>query len=220
MLLLEVILIVVVISLIYIVIVQWRKISEFKKKIEELEAELVKRPIAYEKPKPVEIEKPKKKIKKKPIEKPKPPKKIIPKGGKKKIVMVEDDPFIRKIFTQKFEEVGFEIKTFDVGSKEVIEKIAQEDPDIISMDIILPGLNGIELTKLLKKDERTKYIPIIALGILEEESMIQEAIEAGMEDYYVKAGQTPSEYVKAIDRFLKNPRGYKRNYKKLLKRKE
>jgi DNA-binding NarL/FixJ family response regulator len=86
------------------------------------------------------------------------------------------------------------------------------------MDIILPGINGIEMTKLLKKDERTKDIPVIALGILDEKRMIKDTIDAGIEDYYVKADQRPSDYVKAIDSYLKNPENYKRNYKRLLEK--
>jgi len=218
MIILEIILIAIIIFLVYIIISRSKDISELKKRIGELEAELVKRPIAYEKPKPIDSKELKRKIRKKPKKKPKPSKKkIVPRDGRK-IVMVEDDPFIRNIFIEKFQKIGFEIKTFGSGSKELVEEIAKENPDIISMDIILPGLTGIEMTKLLKKDERTRDIPIIALGILDDESMIEEAIDAGIEDYYVKGDQKPSDYVKAIDRYLKNPRRYKKNYKRLIKK--
>ncbi|MBZ9569399.1 response regulator [Patescibacteria group bacterium] len=211
----EIILIVIVICLIYIIISRSREISGFKERIEKLETELVRRPIEYEKPKPIEFKEAKRKPEEKPLERSKPPKKKIATSNGKKIIMIEDDPFIRDIFTEKFQKAGFEIKTFDSGSEELVREIAEEKPDIISMDIILPGINGIEVTKLLKKDEKTKDIPIIALGILDAETTIEDAIDAGMEDYYVKADQRPSDYVKAIDNYLKNPRNYKRNYKRL-----
>jgi PleD family two-component response regulator len=74
------------------------------------------------------------------------------------------------------------------------------------------------MTKLLKRDKRTRDIPIIALGILEEKEMIRDALDAGIEDYYVKAEQRPTEYVQAIDDYLKDPENYKENYIKLIKK--
>jgi len=219
---LEIVLIVIVIGLISAIIYLLGNISKFKKRIEDLETELVRRPIKYEKPKPYEkpseLKEPKEKPKEKPRKKPRSLKKEIAIKGVKKIIMIEDDPFIRNIFVQKFQNAGFKIKTFDYGSERLVEEIARAKPDIVSMDIILPGINGIEVTKLLKKDRRTEDVPIIALGILEEKKTIKDAINVGMEDYYVKADLKPSDYVKAIDNYLKNPENYKKNYKRLLKK--
>lgn len=213
---LEIILIVIIICLIAYIIYRLRKVSGLEKKIKDLQTELARPLMKYEKPK--EIKKPRRKPKEKPWKRPKLRKKKITIKDHKKIVMIEDDPFITKIFEDKFEEAGFEITIFNSGSEELVEEIAKEKPNIISMDIILPGINGIEMTKLLKRDKRTRDIPIIALGILEEKEMIRDAIDAGIEDYYVKADQRPSEYVRAIDSYLKDPRNYRENYTKLIKK--
>ncbi len=126
--------------------------------------------------------------------------------GKKKgkIVMIEDAPLLLEIYLDKFQEGGFDIKVFSIASKELVDEIAKDKPDIISMDIILPKISGYEMTKLLKKDKRTKDIPIIGFDNLGQPEEKNEAIDSGMDAYYVKAHYTPGEYINIIENHIKN----------------
>jgi len=135
---------------------------------------------------------------------------------KKKIVMFEDEVLLSEMYKNHFEKEGFEFKLFERAPENLIETIIKEKPDIISMDIILPGLNGYEITKKIKADPRIKDIPIIGFDNLGGKEYIEKAINSGMEDYYIKADQTPSEYVKNIKTYVESPKEYKCNFKHII----
>ena len=82
--------------------------------------------------------------------------------NKTKIFVVEDDEFLRTLIVKKFNTAGFVVATSAEGEGS-LEKIKKEKPNLILLDIILPGMDGFEIMKLLKQDPDTKNIPIIFL---------------------------------------------------------
>ncbi|MBU0613124.1 response regulator [Patescibacteria group bacterium] len=116
----------------------------------------------------------------------------------KKIVIFEDDLLISEMYKSKFEKEGFEIVIFDHPPKDVVDVVAKEKPDLIAMDIVMPQMSGYDAIKLLKRDEKTKDIPIVVLTNLKEggHSMLSE--DLGAAAFIAKADNTPAEVVKKV----------------------
>ena len=90
--------------------------------------------------------------------------------GKKKILIIENDPSSKKLQTSLLEQAGYEVMVTD--SAEAGIALAKETlPDLITMDYQLPGMNGELALKILRADERTKNIPVIFVtaSVMEEE---------------------------------------------------
>jgi len=90
---------------------------------------------------------------------------------KMKVLLVEDDPFIRDIYQVKFSQEGFEVFAVDNGIK-ALDKLKQVIPNIILLDIIMPYMDGVETLKNIKSNENWKKIPIIMLTNISEKEKI------------------------------------------------
>ncbi len=117
---------------------------------------------------------------------------------KPKIAFIDDDKFIAKMYGSYFEKVGFEVRIYIGVPDNFVEEMAKENPDIISMDIIMAGIDGFTATKLLKADKRTSHIPVFGLSNLGNEETFEDAKKVGMEQYHVTGKTKPDEYVKLI----------------------
>ena len=91
---------------------------------------------------------------------------------KHKILMIDDDPFLLDMYGIKFEERDFEVITLPDYSGDFVQKVIDINPDIISLDVIVPGMDGFEAIKLLKNDNRTKKIPCVFLTNLGQQEDI------------------------------------------------
>lgn len=120
----------------------------------------------------------------------------------KKILIIEDDQTILSMYDSKFQGEGFEVFKAEDGNEGF--KIAQkEQPDIIMLDIILPQIDGFTVLSELKKDKKTKDIPVVMLtnlGTIEDQ---KKGKTMGAEDYLVKASLTPAEISEKIKKILK-----------------
>lgn len=121
---------------------------------------------------------------------------------KRKILIVEDDIFIRDIYKVRFEQEGFDVMLAENGLA-AMERMSQgAEPEIILLDIIMPGMDGVEVLKKLKADEKWKEIPIIMLTNISERDKVNEAMELGVKDYLIKSHFTPSEVVQKVNVLL------------------
>lgn len=103
----------------------------------------------------------------------------------KKIVIVEDNPFNMELVHDILAIKGYEI--FEaVDAEQGLEVIAKILPDLILMDIQLPGMDGIEATKIIKSQEATKDIPVIAVTANAMKGDREEIISKGFDDYVSK----------------------------------
>jgi CheY-like chemotaxis protein len=124
-----------------------------------------------------------------------------------KILVVEDDPFIQRLYTKLFKEEGF-VLTLSPDGTGVVEKVKQEQPDIIMMDIMMPNRNGLEALGDLKANDETKNVPVIMLSASEDDSLLFQAMQAGANRYLVKSRLEPTEVlaiVKEVITQTKNP---------------
>ena len=103
----------------------------------------------------------------------------------KDILIIEDDSDIRAIITFNLKKEGF--NSIEADNGEIgLEKARQMVPDLILLDIMLPGIQGLDLCRIIKSDRNTKNIPIILVSALGEEDVIVNGLEAGADDYINK----------------------------------
>ncbi len=105
--------------------------------------------------------------------------------GRETILIVDDEEDILELIKFNLEIEGYSIITALTGEK-AIKIVRQSMIDLIVLDLMLPGVDGLEVTKILKRDEKTWSIPIIMLTAKGEESDIVTGLELGADDYLSK----------------------------------
>lgn len=104
---------------------------------------------------------------------------------KVKILVVEDEAPIQELLQFNLERVKYKVKIADSG-EEALKQATKFNPDLILLDIMLPGTDGLEVCKTLKSSSKTENIPIIMLTALCEEADIVTGLELGADDYITK----------------------------------
>ncbi|MCD6178245.1 response regulator [bacterium] len=126
---------------------------------------------------------------------------MVKKRRKPKILMMEDNIFLRKLYRDKLTREGFVFIEATNGI-EGINKTLSEKPDLIILDLILPRKNGFDVLDDLRKDSRTKNIPVIVLSNLAQEIDIKEALARGAREYLVKTETRLEDVIKKIKKWL------------------
>ncbi len=103
----------------------------------------------------------------------------------KKILVVDDSPTERHVLLELLTSNGYQVITAESG-EEGIEKAKAELPDLILMDVVMPGLNGYQATRTLTRDEATRNIPIIVCTSKGQETDKIWGLRQGAQDYLVK----------------------------------
>ncbi|MFO7914300.1 MAG: response regulator [Candidatus Krumholzibacteriales bacterium] len=103
----------------------------------------------------------------------------------KHILVVDDEEDITELVRYNLEREGFEVTCVGTGEK-ALQKAGSEDPDLIILDLMLPGVDGLTVCKILKNDPDTAPIPVIMLTARGEESDIVAGLELGASDYITK----------------------------------
>ena len=102
-----------------------------------------------------------------------------------RILVVDDDPVVRETIQDSLEYLGY--RTGGAGSaEEALERIPGEPPDLILLDVRMPGITGIELCRQLKADQSTRLIPVVLLTAQGELDSRVAGLEAGADDYFTK----------------------------------
>ncbi|MEK7510599.1 MAG: response regulator [Patescibacteria group bacterium] len=122
------------------------------------------------------------------------------------VLIIEDEQFLCNLMVKKLMKSSLKVEgRFDgeTGFQAVVEK----KPDIVLLDLLLPGIDGFEVLRRLKQDEGLKKIPVIILSNLGESKDIDRAMQLGASAYLVKAEHSPEEVVGKVWEFV----GKKRN---------
>lgn len=102
-----------------------------------------------------------------------------------KVLLVDDNPMICDMIAERLGLMGFPTNCAPSGEI-ALEQAPAEQPDVILMDISLPGMDGWETTEKLKADPRTGHIPVIALTAHAMVEARERSLEAGCSDFEVK----------------------------------
>lgn len=118
-----------------------------------------------------------------------------------KILVVDDEPLNREILVNLLVREGYDALFQEDGAK-AIESIPVYEPDLILLDILMPGINGFEVTRKLKSDEKYRHIPIILQTGLDDRESCLHGLGLGAEDYITKPVD-PSELLIRIRNLLR-----------------
>jgi two-component system phosphate regulon response regulator PhoB len=99
-----------------------------------------------------------------------------------KILIVDDEEDVLELVRYNFDRSGYQIETATSG-EEALSKARKSSPDLIILDLMLPGIDGLEVCKKLKSDAKTEQIPIVMLTAKGDEADIVTGLELGAEDY-------------------------------------
>ncbi len=120
-----------------------------------------------------------------------------------KILLTEDDNFLRKVFATTLEEAGYEVITATNGN-EALSIMQSDSPDLVLLDMLMPLTDGFGVLEQVQKDEKLKQIPIVALTNLEQEADREKALSLGAKGYCSKADKDMDELLASVKEFLPN----------------
>jgi two-component system, OmpR family, phosphate regulon response regulator PhoB len=105
--------------------------------------------------------------------------------ARERILLIEDEPDIAEVLQYNLEKEGFQVELASRGDAG-LDAVRRESPELILLDLMLPGLDGLELTRLLKRDPATAHLPIVMLTARSEEVDRIVGLELGADDYISK----------------------------------
>jgi DNA-binding response OmpR family regulator len=119
----------------------------------------------------------------------------------KKILLIEDDKFLRELMVKKLLTMDYDV-TSAVDGESGLSMIKEIKPDVVLLDLILPGINGFEVLEKAKQDPEIADIPVIILSNLGQKEDIERGQKLGAADFMIKAHFTPQEVVNKIKAIL------------------
>jgi two-component system chemotaxis response regulator CheY len=115
----------------------------------------------------------------------------------KKVLIVDDTKFMRNILASILKKKDLDVVGEAVNGREAVEKYKQLKPDLVTMDIIMPEVDGIQAVKeIMKIDPKARILMCSAMG---QQALVIEAIQAGAKDFVIKPFQ-PTRVMEAVDR--------------------
>jgi len=119
----------------------------------------------------------------------------------KKILLVEDDPFLVDIYSKKLQQVGFEVVCADAGKK-ALELFAKDVFDLVLLDIVMPDIDGWKILSEIKEPPAHNKTKVIIFSNLGQKLEVEKGLQMGADKYLIKANYTPSEVVEEIKKII------------------
>lgn len=104
---------------------------------------------------------------------------------KKKILVVDDELDVQSIISFRLEINGYDVSVASDG-QDGLDKIKEGKPNLVLLDLMLPKINGFEICRMIKFDDKFKDLPIIILSALDKEDDRKKAMDAGADAYFLK----------------------------------
>jgi CheY-like chemotaxis protein len=120
----------------------------------------------------------------------------------KKLLLVDDDAFLRDMYAIKFGDSGYDVQVAETAHKALSIIEQSPDLDVILLDMVMPGMSGIELIKEIKASFPELHAVCIVLSNQGEDSDITAATKVGAAGYIVKAESIPSDVVKQVAKII------------------
>lgn len=118
-----------------------------------------------------------------------------------KILIVEDDKFLKELMVKKLEDNSFKVIEA-VDGEEGLKMVKETKPDLVLLDLVLPGIGGFEVLSQMKKEPELSKIPVIILSNLGQKEDMERSLELGANDYMIKAHFTPDEIIEKVKKVL------------------
>lgn len=121
----------------------------------------------------------------------------------KTLLIIEDDPFVQRFYKRLFSLHDYTIEVAGNGN-EGLEKAKALKPALTLLDIMMPGMDGIQVLEQLKKDPETKDLHIVVLTNFDEEELVKKAVALGAIDFIIKSSVGEEELLAMVDKYLKS----------------
>jgi len=119
------------------------------------------------------------------------------------IFLAEDEDFVAKAYIFFLKKEEFNVVSVKKGDEVVLRILElQPKPDIILMDLVMPGVDGFENLKILKSNEQTKNIPVLVISNLSQQSEIDRCMKLGAVDYVIKSNSSAQDLIEKIKTIL------------------
>lgn len=118
-----------------------------------------------------------------------------------KVLLIEDEPDVLELYRLKLTLDDYEVVTAQSG-QEGLDKALSEMPELIFLDIKMPGMDGFEVLKHLRSRDETKGIPVVILSNFDEEAMVEKGLSLGANEYLIKSHFSPGGLSDKIQQFF------------------
>ena len=118
------------------------------------------------------------------------------------ILLVEDEQDIRLVYAEVLRDVGYKVIEADNGVNG-LQRALDSDWDLLLLDIMLPGEDGMHILKHIKENDRLKTKPVLLLTNLGSETIINECFDMGADGYLIKSEITPDKIIEEVQNYFK-----------------
>jgi DNA-binding response OmpR family regulator len=115
-------------------------------------------------------------------------------------LIVDDDPDVCDLVAYKLEQSGFEVRRASNG-QQALDSVAAQEPDVVLLDIMMPGMSGLEVLERWRVEGSTARLAVLLLTAKAQESDVERGFELGADDYIVKPF-SPREVVRRVNAVL------------------
>lgn len=119
----------------------------------------------------------------------------------KKILIIEDEVFIADLYSRQLTKAGYIVKAVNDGNTG-LQTLLKETFDLLLLDIMLPGINGLEVLKQWKSKNPNSLMVVLLLTNLGQDSVIKEGFQLGAQGYLIKAAYTPDQVLSEVRKAL------------------
>lgn len=126
-----------------------------------------------------------------------------------RILIVEDEEFIKRALEDNLGAEGYSVSTAGNGD-EAIASLRKAKPNLILLDLLMPGRDGFFVLEELKKNSEWKLIPVVVLSNLGGDTELKRALELGADDYFVKSQHPIEEVVEKVKEYLEGKKPVKK----------
>lgn len=118
-----------------------------------------------------------------------------------RILIAEDDPFLRRVYSEKLRSAGFQVETSENG-EEALGKVKLGGFDLMLLDILMPGKDGFQVLEERQRDPALQRIRVVMLSCLDQEADVERAKSLGADDYFLKSTIDLDELIKKVSGML------------------
>ncbi len=118
------------------------------------------------------------------------------------ILIVDDTEFYRKVYMTKLLSAGF-ITRVATNGIEALKSMMTQKPDLILLDLVMPEMDGFKVLQAVRASPALHKIPVIVFSSKGAAEEIQKALQAGANDFLIKATTTPNKVIEKIESYLK-----------------
>lgn len=119
----------------------------------------------------------------------------------KTVLVVEDEQALQEAIKLKLKKEGINVFAVSTG-EDAVKCLKEEKPDLVWLDILLPGMNGLEVLRKIREEFKLKKLPVVIISVSAGQDKIKEAMSLGASDYIVKSGYNLVDIVNRVKKYL------------------